>query len=759
MDTVVAMKSKIILYAGLSSALLYFAFFYPAPLMAKEAVVDAKIDQDILKEISLEGLLELPFIEIATGTAVPIEKAPSVASLITAEDIKAMGALTLEEVIESIPGIHVSPSTLTSETNFSIRGIKTSLTPQVLILYNGYRISSDVYTATLPYGAKINLRDISRIEILRGPGSAVYGADAYSGVINIISKSAKEINGLHAGLQTGSYDAKSFWAQYGNSIGSSGWDITASIGYSEQSADQSRILNSDAQTLLDGLFGTSASLAPSYFDDRYETTNFNIHLSNSNWKYGFDYWSQNDVGFGFGIAQAIDHKGSQENDQYLLSAEYTDTIWQDALKFTGKFSYQETQLQSFVSIFPAGTAVLIGDDGNLFTSGGGLVTFTDGIIGNPGRKSKTPKLDLTFLYTRINDHQLRFNMGIKKEQLEANEAKNFGPGILDLATVGSLPSTVDGTLTDVTNTGNIYVSNEKRTIKYISIQDVWDINIDWILTTGIRYDYYSVENRPNIGGVTNPRLALVWTTTDKLTSKLLYGSAFRAPTFSELYNQNNPVALGHDREGNTNPEELRPETVTTIELAFSYQASSNIIADLNLYQYKTKDMISISNNGNGEVQANNLNSLTGKGIEIEVHWKINKQWNVTSNYANQSTKDDVTNIQSPFIPKQQLFVDARWRFFRNWIASTQLNWIGDREREQTDTRAAIDDYTLVNLTVRRKNIRITDAKINWEITASVKNLFDADIRAPTATSNLGPPFPNDIPLNERRWYLEIRSEF
>jgi iron complex outermembrane receptor protein len=180
------------------------------------------IDLEILNELSLEALYELPFVEIATGTAVPLEQAPSVATLITARDIKSMGATTLTQVLESVPGLHVSASNLTSLNVLSIRGIKTSFTPQVLVLINGYRISSDLNSGALVTGSIINVENISRIEIIRGSGSAIYGADAFSGVINIITKSAKDISGFALGMRAGSDNMKNIWAQYGNALGN-GW--------------------------------------------------------------------------------------------------------------------------------------------------------------------------------------------------------------------------------------------------------------------------------------------------------------------------------------------------------------------------------------------------------------------------------------------------------------------------------------------------------------------------------------------------------
>ncbi|MCW8929965.1 MAG: TonB-dependent receptor [Gammaproteobacteria bacterium] len=692
----------------------------------------SELDQSILNEISLEGLYDLPLVEIATGTAVPLEKAPAVASLITAKDIKAMGATTLYEVLESVPGIHISPSTLTASSVISVRGVQTAQTPQVLILLNGYRISADASSAIFPSSGIINVQHISRIEVVRGSGSAVYGADAFSGVVNIITKSAQEMNGFHMGVKGGSFDTQNVWGQYGGTIGN-GWDLAFNIEYMDQGADKSRKIGSDAQTSLDALFGTNASLAPGHFDRRYESTTYNIHLSNEHWKVGIDGWAQRDIGQGAGIAQALDEDGYADLDQVLFSLEYTNKDWFDDVELTGKLSYQYIDQQFYLNIFPPGNVSLIGSDGNLFTSPFNPVSFPDGVIGNPGRENKIPQLDIIALYDGWTNHNWRFNIGGKQEKLETKATKNFGTNVID----GTV-SPIDGTLTDVTGTPYIYIPDEDRTIKYISVQDIWEFDVDWTLTAGLRYDDYS-----DFGSTTNFRGALVWTPTDKLITKLLYATAFRAPAFSELYGQNNPIVLG-------NPD-LDPETIKTTELAFNYEVSTDFTTALNLYYYETKDMIDFIGNLDGTKNAQNDKSLTGKGFEIEGAWQINKQLKVLANYAYQSTKNDNTHDQVGYVAQQQFYLDARWKLQPEWELSSQLSWIGDRDRAETDTREEIDDYTLVNMTLRRKNLKIGEGKGNWEFAASIRNLFDEEAYEPSDGG-----IPGDYPLNERGVYAEIR---
>jgi outer membrane receptor for ferrienterochelin and colicins len=266
-------------------------------------------------------------ISIATGSAQPIAKAPSTATIITAKDIKAMGATTLDEVMERVPGVHVSPSVLSFSSNFTFRGLRTSFTPQVLIMLNGYRISSDVFHSTLIDGSVLNVQNISRIEVIRGPGSAVYGADAYSGVINIVTKNSKEIDGINMGVKTGSFNTSNVWGQYGGKIGND-WNFSVILEYAKQKADTSQVVSSDVQSGMDALFSSSASLAPGYLENRYEATTFNIHANNSNWKIGLDAWIQRDNGTYAGVAHALDPSGKVDADQFLFTSEYSKKIFQ-----------------------------------------------------------------------------------------------------------------------------------------------------------------------------------------------------------------------------------------------------------------------------------------------------------------------------------------------------------------------------------------------------------------------------------------------
>ena len=174
----------------------------------------AEPEIDDFFEFSPAELANIP-IEIASGSARPAVLAAGVTTVITAEQIQAMGATDLNQVLETVPGLHVSIDTVTNDPIYSVRGIRNSTGSQVLLLLDGTRLSVP-FLGNRTFGFRMPTQNIQRIEVIRGPGSAVYGADAFAGVINIISKIACDIDGTTIGGRIGNFDSQSGWAQHGN---------------------------------------------------------------------------------------------------------------------------------------------------------------------------------------------------------------------------------------------------------------------------------------------------------------------------------------------------------------------------------------------------------------------------------------------------------------------------------------------------------------------------------------------------------------
>lgn len=669
----------------------------------------------------------LQLVSIATGSAKPIDKAPAVASVITAQDIQAMGATRLSQVLESIPGLHTYPSSLNRmNQNFSIRGIHTGQNAQILMLVDGNPISY-AWNGSRPDSFVMPLSAISRIEIVRGPGSALYGADAFAGVINIISKTADEVKQPTLGVGIGGWDRVqryNSWYQQSGRQGELNWMFSAE--WLKSSADPNRQVASDQQSLLDGVFGTRVSQAPTYIDDRQNILNAHLNLDYQNWKVRFWHWSNDEAGVGAGGAQALDHEGYNDVEQNQLSVEYQLPEWSERGTNRLKFNYMQIDTKTLFVLFPRGAVVTIGEDGNLFsTATAKPVLFPDGVIGAPSLQQKDYSLDWLSTYQLQPELLLKAGVGYRQIELDTAERKNFGPGVLD----GSQP-VVSGELTDVTGSANIFMEPHLRRNQFGLLQAEWHFMPDWELTLGARYDNYS-----DFGHTLNPRAALVWQTAQNLTTKLLYGSAFRAPSFDQLYAINNPVVLG-------NPD-LKPETIDTYELAFDYRPRFDLNWLVNLYSYRAKDLIEFLPQGNGQNLAKNARDQQGYGLESEMVWQAAPahQWHL--NFAWQHSEDVATQRFIADAPRQHWYLGYRYQATERWLWSMQLNSIRDRERAAGDPRAPIEDFTTLDTSLQFK------PTTDWRWQFTVSNLTDAVVTEPSQTS-----IPGDYPMSGRGFWLK-----
>ena len=127
----------------------------------------------------------------ASKTAQSPLDAPNSTSIITEQDIRLSGITKIPELLRRLAGVDIMEVT-GSQTEVSLRGFNQRLSNKVLVLVNGRSVYVDLLGATIWGTLSIGVEDVERIEVVRGPGSALYGADAFNGVINIITKTPGE---------------------------------------------------------------------------------------------------------------------------------------------------------------------------------------------------------------------------------------------------------------------------------------------------------------------------------------------------------------------------------------------------------------------------------------------------------------------------------------------------------------------------------------------------------------------------------------
>ncbi|UII19841.1 TonB-dependent receptor plug domain-containing protein [Fulvivirga ligni] len=168
--------------------LFFIATFLNHPLVFSQV----QSDSTSTYEMSLEELMNMP-ITVASSEALSPRESPGIVSLITAGDIAKMGARDLIDVLRTVPGFEFGVD-VSGVTGIGIRG-NWAHEGKVLILLDGHEMNETAY-GTSQVGNHFPVDQIQRIEIIRGPGSALYGGYAELGVINIISKKAADIGGV-----------------------------------------------------------------------------------------------------------------------------------------------------------------------------------------------------------------------------------------------------------------------------------------------------------------------------------------------------------------------------------------------------------------------------------------------------------------------------------------------------------------------------------------------------------------------------------
>jgi len=173
-----------------------------------------------LSQASLEDLMNIQVTSVSKKEQT-LSKAAAAVFVITSEDIRRSGATNIPDLLRTVPGIHVAK--LSGQTYvISIRGFTDRYGDKVLVLIDGRSVYTPLTSGVNWDQQDVPLEDIERIEVIRGPGGTVWGANAVNGVINIITKSAKAMQGGVISAEAGSQELTQGLIQYGGTIGQKG---------------------------------------------------------------------------------------------------------------------------------------------------------------------------------------------------------------------------------------------------------------------------------------------------------------------------------------------------------------------------------------------------------------------------------------------------------------------------------------------------------------------------------------------------------
>ena len=511
----------------------------------------AQTTEDLL-EMSLEELLNVE-ITTASRSARSIKELPSTIHIITREEILNNNYSTLVDALKDIPGLKVSqPGTGTHGEKYLMRGLWGNNYAKILV--NGIPIRPSAVDG-MPIGEQINMKNIERIEVVYGPASALYGADALAGIINIITYNPEEnTTQLETSVGTARYLSTKFLMNQTNE------DLKLNIygGYSERedlNIDKNGGAFSD--TNLDGDIVKIGDLPN-------ESHNVGVEILFKDFHFSFDHLYRND------------HSSLEQDSKYYIydnpDLKYGETISKASLKHS--LDIDKLKLNSFVSYLRYRL-----DTESAF----GMIFYP-----NPLYKFMASD-DILFEESVVYNfnEQLEFLGGLSYQYSGAMPKTNdlikpfdddfYKPFSTDIPEKGIYQSALlrDFGFNPLTyyNLGGFFqgtYSTEKFTVMM-----------------GARYDAHSeYENK------VNPRIAGLYNISENTSMRASYNQAFRAPTPYKVYN-----AIAVDNGDGTifylqvPNEDLEPERFSAFEVGLRQMFTQNISMELIGYHNKITGLV------------------------------------------------------------------------------------------------------------------------------------------------------------------------
>jgi iron complex outermembrane receptor protein len=632
-------------------------------------------------------LQEETFVISASKFKENIKKTPASVSVIDADMIDKMGAQTLIEALRSVPGLGVHQSNM-FHNEIESRGVKTWFSEKVLILLDGHSLNTLRNGGASVQYDKIPLENVKRIEVVRGPASALYGENAFTALINIITKDAKDIDGVEASIKGGSFNTKTFNLLFGKVYGdlsiSGNINVTQTDGY-DPFVTADAVGNS-------GIADTSGKRKNMHFKINYNDF------------YLMGHYSDREEGPYFGIANALNQNTLYNYESLFIEAGYKKDLSTN-ISLHLRTYYDKNTPNNTLEVFPAGFPAPV---------------YPNGILANSSWESSKKGVELLGTY-RGEKMVFVSGMMFEKQNLDKpEETQNYDP--LTMAPYGAmtlLPPELRS------------IDPVDREVYAFYGELSYELSKSLKVSLGARYDHFS-----DFGGTLNPRMGVVWEANANNIFKLMYGEAFRAPTFAELYNQNNPSIIG-------NPN-LDPEKIKTFELGWENSSLSRANLQVTLFHNEISDIISLG--------ATNMYGNEGKleivGIETQLKYLLGRGSYIVANYTYQKPQnDDYDRALLSGISEHKAYVGLNYRFNENYNLYVDANYRSEQLRDPTDLKAPIESSIVANATLLVKELWSDDLTLKL----SLNNLFDEET---FHTSSVA-----DYPLAGRSFLAEVKYKF
>lgn len=680
-------------------------------LLLSQIPLYAKIDDELNQ--ALEDATT-----IATKTKLNADYVPGIVNVISGEKLKSLGINNLAEQNAYDMIVGFDSSTLSLRGAGSIYGSQGN---KIKWMINDKPISSEIWgIPKLGVGQivfPIPTDAIDRIEIIRGPGSAIYGGNAIYGVVNIITK--KETNGLFSTLSQTQSD------KFGLGVGGYG-------SYKKDSLEVSTIFSAEKH---DGWDLAVTSQSNSEYGNLPSANTNNLFMADFSYR-NLDFWA---------------YRLEAENNYARLQWDPTNYLPRDNNSPVQTNIYTMLGVQRQFELSP----------NVLFTAKGGINHYTNRaevvfkpsyVLGNnPNHLDGVRTIDYVektkyiegMLETTLESHRILggayagFLSVDQDDVFQTWSRNNYHPGI---------------------STHLLTANKPKRVNKALYLQDEIELSDTTTVTAGARYDTYS-DGR----NAFSPRLGIVYLRNDSNIFKAQYSRAFRPPSFSEQYSPNN-------QPSHTTYES---ETADTIEISHIFKTQNTSIKTT-AFHTKTDNMITFHDNTYETINLEHPTTVNGLEIELGKSFETLNFGANMAFYESQRGRVYLERSGSIYIYNPSDFALSA-AFLANVYATFNTNtsypttlwyhYTGNKNRvsnnmldENNNIRGI---YTTNGTTPSQDYLNITQtikglAK-GMELQFGVKNVFGKTLR--TLYFPLNPPDTCDVPYMRQTFWMNLNYTF
>lgn len=672
----------------------------------------------------LLALLNTPVVS-ASKSAQSISNAPAKIIAITAEEIRNRGFTDFEEILHDLPGFDFNRGRGVEYSTIFMRGMRTENTDRFLFIWDGI-IQNDTWKYNVWLSRQYPLANIERIEVMYGPSSLLYGANAFAGIINVILKKEKDVNGYNVQLSGGSYNTRMAEVNIGKDWGD--WRYmfngrvyrTDEVDINEKSwkdnTGRTRYYNLvyPRDYIPAGTSGSSIVLSSngiplrSYsgvlkeFDGR---SRDNVN----------DWFIQMGVGYkGLNLRAFAWYQGETEDTWYVpinrMDGPWTPTG--SAVYLTFEHKIWGLDAKAYASVrFSGLDDEKSYDRSNSFISGGAN-------IGTPRDLKVTALRPLDYYALSNREYKVGEQINYSADRVNAVfgaeyiSAKNYEDYNTRLNRLQSNPWVRTK-------------QHDERNLAFYGNAQV-QASETFSLAAGLRYDYNSVAGEPGgFGHLYTGRLAGIINPNDRHRFKLIYGQAFQAPSPWAKY------AIAPGARDLPNPA-LKPERLTSAELVYEWTPRTSWKNALSVYLNQVTDLIV----GVGGIpfgtppattaQNNNVGGLRIFGQELEsiYYWTKNDSvfFNLTANSTKRVHKDSNDPLKARDgkrlgdLAPLKANAGLNKLFGQHWNLNVRAHYVATRETINYDTPTTY-------------NLKEVDAYLTFDLAMTYRDLFKGlDVR-------------------------------